>query len=54
MKSVPPRGNGWILPVIAHVAVLILRRTRALPRGGTDFVGRRLNVAKDLKSQSDA
>ncbi len=45
MRSVPPRGSGWVLDSVLgtaeiHDAVKSLkaRGTHPLPRGGTDFM----------------
>jgi hypothetical protein len=35
MRSVPPRGSGWVVP-----AWSLDLRTHPLPRGGTDFMTR--------------
>jgi len=39
MRSVPPRGSGWVLGAAACVWA---KRTHLLPHGGTDLMGPRL------------
>ena len=41
MKSVPPRGSGWVRFAVAHVTILVAQVNP--PRGGTDFMGPRLS-----------
>ena len=43
MKSVPPRGSGWVRPVKR-----LVRFTHSLPRCGTDLMHSRLRLARDL------
>src|SRR6266536_243628 len=38
MKSVPPRGSGWVLAT--HPSSYAASTTHPLPRGGTDFIQR--------------
>jgi len=38
MKSVPPRGSGWVRSVSLDLCVGDWLRTHPLPRGGTDFM----------------
>ncbi len=40
MKSVPPRGSGWVL----SIRVLFFAETRPLPRGGTDLIAHAAHV----------
>ncbi len=40
MRSVPPRGSGWVMVVALELPGSLIR-THPLPRGGTDFMGPR-------------
>jgi len=39
MKSVPPRGSGWVSLRNYDRHMSGCHRTHPLPRGGTDFMG---------------
>jgi len=49
MRSVPPRGSGWVLATHLSSRVEALLRTHPLPRGGTDLMSPRqlVNRSKD-------
>jgi len=40
MRSVPPRGSGWVSIAVIQVAACVVdAATHPLPRGGTDLMG---------------
>jgi hypothetical protein len=55
MKSVPPRGSGWVVDFnqtrktmrcFAAALIAACSRTHPLPRGGTDFLATRAAIAR--------
>jgi hypothetical protein len=59
MRSVPPRGSGWVLAAVTpqgfsqhfadRVSCIFRVQTQPLPRGGTDFMGPRLNKLNGIQ-----
>src|SRR6266480_7316131 len=53
MKSVPPRGSGWVEVSLHNHRLSIVRYTHPLPRGGTDLMTPRRSYCEQgcLKGQ---
>ena len=48
MRSVPPRGSGWVMGTHHSIRMKVAARTHPLPRGGTDLMTRsQLNCSRN-------